>query len=89
MNRMIAILASAMLPILVVTLDDSPARAESMNLFPAEGRKSLPRILTTASLQVDRYSASFAARQDPRYLSKAWLKSGTDTPGKREVSLVL
>jgi hypothetical protein len=55
MNRIIAILASAMLLILVVTVDDSPARAASMNLFPAEGRKSLPRILTTANLLVNRH----------------------------------
>jgi hypothetical protein len=31
-----------------------PARAASMNLFPAEGRKSLPRIHTTANLLVNR-----------------------------------
>ena len=55
MNRIIAILASAMLLILVVTVDDSPARAASMNLFPAEGRKSLPRIRTTANLLVNRH----------------------------------
>jgi hypothetical protein len=49
MNRIIAILASAMLLILVVTVDDSPARAASMNLFPAEGRKSLAREIKMGS----------------------------------------
>jgi hypothetical protein len=53
MNHMIAILASAMFLILVVTLDDSPPA--STNLFPAEGRKSLPRILTTPNVLVNRH----------------------------------
>jgi hypothetical protein len=32
-----------------------PARAASMNLFPAEGRKSLPRILTKPNVLVNRH----------------------------------